>query len=154
MVRLKGGDPFVLGRGFEELHACRQAGVPCEVVPGVTSAIAVPAAAGIPVTHRGISTQVTVLSGHDDDLDWRSLAASGGTLVLLMAVARIELLARQLMAHGRSPTTPVAIVESGYSPRQRTTIADLDTIAALAASRGVQPPAVIVVGDVVGLLED
>jgi uroporphyrin-III C-methyltransferase / precorrin-2 dehydrogenase / sirohydrochlorin ferrochelatase len=153
VVRLKGGDPFVLGRGFEELRACREAGVPCEVVPGVTSAFAVPAAAGIPVTHRGLASQVTVLSGHDEDLDWATLAATEGTLVLLMAVARIELLARQLMLHGRPPTTPVAIVESGCSPTQRTTIGDLDTIADLGVERGVQPPAVIVVGDVVGLLD-
>ncbi len=151
VVRLKGGDPFVLGRGFEELLACQQAGVSCEVVPGVTSAFAVPALAGIPVTHRGTSTQVTVLSGHDNDLDWEALAAAPGTLVLLMAVARIELLARQLVLHGRPPTTPVAIVEAGCSPHQRTTMGDLDTIAALAADAGVQPPAVVVVGEVVGL---
>jgi uroporphyrin-III C-methyltransferase / precorrin-2 dehydrogenase / sirohydrochlorin ferrochelatase len=155
VVRLKGGDPFVLGRGFEELRACQRAGVSCEMVPGVTSAIAVPAAAGIPVTHRGISSQVTVLSGHDDDLDWAALAlaAAGGTLVLLMAVARIELLASQLIGHGRPPTTPVAIVESGFSQRQRTTVGDLATIANRAADRGVQAPAVIVIGDVVGLLD-
>jgi uroporphyrin-III C-methyltransferase / precorrin-2 dehydrogenase / sirohydrochlorin ferrochelatase len=151
VVRLKGGDPFVLGRGYEELQACHQAQVDCEVVPGVTSAIAVPAAAGIPLTHRGVSSQVTVLSGHDD-LDWAALASTGGTLVLLMAVARVELIARQLVRHGQAPTTPVAIVESGYSPRQRTTVATLDTIAARAAEEGVQPPAVIVIGDVVSLL--
>jgi uroporphyrin-III C-methyltransferase/precorrin-2 dehydrogenase/sirohydrochlorin ferrochelatase len=152
VVRLKGGDPFVLGRGYEEIQACREAHVDCEVVPGITSAIAVPAAAGIPVTHRGISSGVTILSGHDDDLDWASLATTHDTLVLLMAVARIELLARRLVVHGMASTTPVAIVEAGYSPRQRTTVGNLDTIAALATDRGVQAPAVIVIGDVVGLL--
>jgi uroporphyrin-III C-methyltransferase / precorrin-2 dehydrogenase / sirohydrochlorin ferrochelatase len=153
VVRLKGGDPFMLGRGFEELAACHRADVSCEVVPGVTSAIAVPAGAGIPVTHRGISSQVTILSGHDDDLDWAALASTGGTLVLLMAVARIEQLTHQLVVHGRPPTTPVAIVESGYSPRQRTTVGNLATIAARAAERGVQAPAVVVIGEVVSLLD-
>jgi uroporphyrin-III C-methyltransferase/precorrin-2 dehydrogenase/sirohydrochlorin ferrochelatase len=150
VVRLKGGDPFVLGRGGEEVLACRAANIPVEVVPGVTSAVAVPAAAGIPVTHRGVSRQVVIASGHDE-LDWPALAALGGTLVLLMAVARLEQAARALMAHGRPAHTPVAVVESGFAPDQRTTLGTLGTIAAQADDVGVRPPAVVVVGDVVDL---
>jgi uroporphyrin-III C-methyltransferase/precorrin-2 dehydrogenase/sirohydrochlorin ferrochelatase len=150
VVRLKGGDPFVLGRGGEEVAACRDAGIPVEVVPGVTSAVAVPATFGIPVTHRGLAKQFTVVSGHDG-LDWRTLAAVEGTLVLLMAVTRLQDIAEQLVQHGRDPATPAAVVEDGYGPRQRLTVGTLATIADLAAGRGVQPPAVVVVGDVVTL---
>jgi uroporphyrin-III C-methyltransferase / precorrin-2 dehydrogenase / sirohydrochlorin ferrochelatase len=150
VVRLKGGDPFVLGRGGEEVLACRAANVPVEVVPGVTSAIAVPAAAGIPVTHRGVSRQVVIASGHDE-LDWPALAALDGTLVLLMSVTRLEHAARALMTHGRPAHTPAAVVESGFAPGQRTTLGTLGTIAAQADEVGVRPPAVVVVGDVVDL---
>lgn len=150
VVRLKGGDPFVLGRGGEEALACLAAGVEVEVVPGVTSAVAVPAAAGIPVTHRGRSKQVTVASGHEE-LDWSSLAALEGTLVLLMGVDGLAATADALVAHGKDPATPVAVVESGYLPEQRTTVATLATIAAVAAQRGVRPPAVVVIGTVVDL---
>jgi uroporphyrin-III C-methyltransferase/precorrin-2 dehydrogenase/sirohydrochlorin ferrochelatase len=150
VVRLKGGDPYVLGRGGEELAACREAGVDAEVVPGVTSAFAVPAAAGIPVTHRGIAKQVTVASGHEG-LDWASLARLEGTLVLLMGVTLLRRTAEELLAGGKAARTPVAIVESGFSPRQRTTVGTLATIADLAAERGVRSPAVIVVGDVAEL---
>jgi uroporphyrin-III C-methyltransferase / precorrin-2 dehydrogenase / sirohydrochlorin ferrochelatase len=150
VVRLKGGDPFVLGRGGEEALACRAAGVPVEVVPGVTSAVAVPAAAGIPVTHRGLSRQVTVATGHDD-LEWPALAAVEGTLVLLMGVTRLGETAARLLEHGKDPTTPVAVVESGFTPAQRTTVATLATIAEVARARRVRNPAVIVVGAVVGL---
>ena len=150
VVRLKGGDPFVLGRGGEELVACRAAGVPVEVVPGVTSAVAVPAAVGIPVTHRGLAKQFTVVSGHEG-LDWASLAAVEGTLVLLMGVSLLGETARQLVDHGRDPATPAAVVEDGYGPHQRLIVGTLATIAELAAERDVRPPAVIVVGDVVTL---
>ncbi|HSI93217.1 MAG TPA: uroporphyrinogen-III C-methyltransferase [Jiangellaceae bacterium] len=150
VVRLKGGDPFVLGRGGEEAAACRAAGVPVEVVPGVTSAVSVPAAAGIPVTHRGLARQFTVVSGHEG-LDWPSLAAVEGTLVLLMGVSRLADTARQLIAHGKDPGTPAAVVEDGFGPRQRTTTGTLATIAGLAAERAVRPPAVIVVGAVAAL---
>jgi uroporphyrin-III C-methyltransferase/precorrin-2 dehydrogenase/sirohydrochlorin ferrochelatase len=150
VVRLKGGDPFVLGRGGEEALACVAAGVDVEVVPGVTSAVAVPAAAGIPVTHRGRSRQVTVASGHEG-LDWASLAGLDGTLVLLMGVSGLAEAAAALVAHGKPAATPVAIVESGFSPEQRTTVGTLATIADLARARDVRPPAVIVVGDVVDL---
>ena len=150
VVRLKGGDPFVLGRGGEEALACIAAGVPVEVVPGVTSAVAVPASAGIPVTHRGRSRQVTIASGHEG-LDWASLARLEGTLVLLMGVSALAESAAALVAHGKPATTPVALVESGCTPQQRTTTGTLATIAALARERGVRPPAVVVVGDVVDL---
>jgi uroporphyrin-III C-methyltransferase / precorrin-2 dehydrogenase / sirohydrochlorin ferrochelatase len=153
VVRLKGGDPYVLGRGGEEAAACRAAGVPVTVVPGVTSAVAVPAAAGIPVTHRGLARQFTVASGHDD-LDWPALAAVEGTLVLLMAVSRLADTARQLIAHGKDPGTPAAVVEDGFGPRQRTTEGTLATIAELAAARSVRPPAVVVVGAVARLAAD
>jgi uroporphyrin-III C-methyltransferase/precorrin-2 dehydrogenase/sirohydrochlorin ferrochelatase len=150
VVRLKGGDPFVFGRGGEEALACQAAGVRVEVVSGVTSAVAVPAVAGIPVTHRGVSRQVVIATGHDE-LDWPSLAGVEGTLVLLMAVSGLESAARQLVAHGRSAQTPVAVVESGFSPEQRTTVGTLETIADLARERGVRPPAVVVIGEVVRL---
>jgi uroporphyrin-III C-methyltransferase / precorrin-2 dehydrogenase / sirohydrochlorin ferrochelatase len=150
VVRLKGGDPFVLGRGGEEAIACLAAGVPVEVVPGVTSAVAVPAAAGIPVTHRGLARQVTIASGHEG-LDWASLGTLEGTLVLLMAVSALAEATAALVAAGKPSGTPAAIVESGCTPQQRTTVGTLDTIAALAKERQVQAPAVLVVGDVVGL---
>ena len=150
VVRLKGGDPFVLGRGGEEVLFCRAAGIPVEVVPGVSSAVAVPAAVGIPVTHRGLAKQFTVVTGHDG-LDWPSLAAIQGTLVLLMGVSRLQHTADQLVRHGRDPATPTAVAEDGYGPGQRLTVGTLGTIAELAAERDVRPPAVIVVGDVVTL---
>jgi uroporphyrin-III C-methyltransferase/precorrin-2 dehydrogenase/sirohydrochlorin ferrochelatase len=152
VVRLKGGDPFVLGRGGEEALACLAAGVPVEVVPGITSAVAVPAAAGIPVTHRGKARQVTIASGHDD-LDWGTLAGLDGTLVLLMAVSNLADAADRLVAHGKPPGTPAAVIESGCTDGQRTTTGTLATIAALARERDVRPPAVVVIGDVVDLHE-
>jgi uroporphyrin-III C-methyltransferase / precorrin-2 dehydrogenase / sirohydrochlorin ferrochelatase len=150
VVRLKGGDPYLLGRGGEEVKACRVEGVPVEVVPGVTSAFSVPAAAGIPVTHRGLAKQVTVVSGHEG-LDWPSLAAVEGTLVVLMGVSLLGRTAERLVEHGRDPATPVAVVEDGYGPGQRTTVGTLSTIGRLALERGVRAPAVVVVGDVVDL---
>ena len=152
VVRLKGGDPFVLGRGGEEALACLAAGVPVEVVPGVTSAVAVPAAAGIPVTHRGRSRQVTVASGHEG-LDWATLSRLDGTLVLLMAVSTLADATTALVAHGMAPDTPAAVVESGCTPQQRTTVGTVATIAALARERGVRPPGILVVGRVVDLAE-
>lgn len=149
VVRLKGGDPYVFGRGGEELDACREHGIPVEVVPGVTSAVSVPAAAGIPVTHRGLSRGFTVLTGHEDV--GKVPAASDHTVVLLMGVSRLAETADALVAQGRSPQTPVAVVEDGYGPRQRTTVGTLATIADRAREAGVRPPAVTVVGDVVTL---
>lgn len=151
VVRLKGGDPYVLGRGSEEAQACRDADVEVEVVPGVTSALAVPAAAGIPVTARGVTSRFSVVSGHDGPLDFAAIAALDGTLVLLMGVSRLAEIANELVGHGRSPDEPVAVVERGTTPQQRTTLGTLATIAALAAEREVESPAVIVVGDVVRL---
>jgi len=153
VVRLKGGDPFVLGRGSEELLACLAAGVEVEVVPGVTSAFAVPAAVGIPVTHRNVSRQVTVVSAHDSAPDWPSIARVDGTLVLLMGVTRLQEHAARLVELGRAASTPVAVVERGTTPGQRTTIGTLADIAELAAARGVRSPAVVVVGPVVALAE-
>jgi uroporphyrin-III C-methyltransferase/precorrin-2 dehydrogenase/sirohydrochlorin ferrochelatase len=155
VVRLKGGDPYVFGRGSEEMAACLAAGIDVEVVPGVTSAIAVPAAAGIPVTHRGITQEFTVVSAHLDPqadattVDYDSLARSTGTLIFLMGVGRLRRLAEELVARGRPASTPVAVIESGTTPAERVTIGVLSDIADLAADA--KPPAVIVVGDVVSL---
>ncbi|MBO3103539.1 uroporphyrinogen-III C-methyltransferase [Cellulomonas fengjieae] len=153
VVRLKGGDPFLLGRGGEEVLACIEAGVPVEVVPGVTSALAVPAAAGIPVTHRGLARQLTILSAHDATPDWRVLARLEGTLVLLMGVAQLPAHTRALLAHGKDPGTPVAIIENGTLPGQRTTVGTLADIADRARERGVGNPAVVVVGDVAAMAD-
>jgi uroporphyrinogen III methyltransferase/synthase len=153
VVRLKGGDPFVFGRGGEEAEALAAAGVPFEVVPGVTSAIAAPAYAGIPVTHRGLSTHVTIVTGHEDpakgepEVDWDALARAGGTLVILMGAGRIGDIAARLVAAGRDPDTPAAAVRHGTRPDQETVRATLGTL----ASAGIEPPSAIVVGDVAGL---
>jgi uroporphyrin-III C-methyltransferase/precorrin-2 dehydrogenase/sirohydrochlorin ferrochelatase len=149
VVRLKGGDPYVFGRGGEEAEACRLADVPVEIVPGVTSAVSVPAAVGIPVTHRGLSRGFTVLTGHED-LD-SVPAAPNHTVVLLMGVSRLAASAESLIAAGRSPETPAAVVEDGFGPRQRATVGTLATIAERAVAAGVLPPAVTVIGDVVTL---
>jgi uroporphyrinogen III methyltransferase/synthase len=153
VVRLKGGDPFVFGRGGEEAEACIAAGVPFEVVPGITSAIAAAAYAGIPVTHRRVSTSFTVVTGHEDptkggsDTDWDALAKAGGTLIVLMGAGRVAEIAKALVAGGRPESTPVAAVRYGTRPDQRTVRATLGTIAEI----GVDPPSAIVVGDVAGL---
>jgi uroporphyrinogen III methyltransferase/synthase len=158
VVRLKGGDPFVFGRGSEEAQALRAAGVDYEVVPGITSAIAVPAYAGVPVTHRGTSTHFTVVTGHEDpgkgrsDVDWAALARAGGTLVLLMAVGRLPAIAEALQGGGLSPSTPVAVIASGTLPEQATVTATLGTIGEAAAA--VRPPAVTVIGDVASLRDE
>lgn len=157
VVRLKGGDPFVLGRGGEELLACRRAGVSVDVVPGVTSAVSVPAAAGIPVTHRGIASSFAVISAHDG-IDAISETVSGlpatTTLVMLMGVRLLCESADVLMSSGRGPSTPVAIIESGWTEHQRTTVGTLANIATLAKQSDIQSPAVIVVGDVVHAIND
>ena len=155
VVRLKGGDPFVLGRGGEEALACHRSGVPVEVVPGVTSAVSVPAAAGIPVTHRGVASSFAVISAHDG-IDAIAATVRGlpetTTLVLLMGVRLLRESAEVLIRAGRNPGTPVAIVESGWTEDQRTTVGTLVTIADLADAHEVRSPAVIVVGDVVNVL--
>jgi uroporphyrinogen III methyltransferase/synthase len=151
VVRLKGGDPFVFARGGEEAAALAEAGIPFEVVPGITSAIAVPAYAGIPVTLRHSSTSVTIVTGHEEPgageegtVDWRAVARVGGTIVVLMGVARIGRIAAELMAGGRSPETPVAAVQWGTRPEQRTVRATLGTI----ADQRLGTPSTIVVGEV------
>lgn len=153
VVRLKGGDPYLLGRGGEEVQACRDAGVPVEVVPGVSSAFAVPAAAGIPITHRGLSRSVTVVSGHDAAAvgDWSGLAGLDGTLVVLMGVAALPLITAGLLGAGKDPATPVAVIERGCTPEQQVTRAGLADVASLAAARGIESPAVIVIGEVAAL---
>lgn len=148
VVRLKGGDPFLFGRGGEEALALVEADVPFEIVPGVSSLAAVPAAAGIPVTHRGVSSQVTVVNGHGP-LDLAALAATPGTLVVFMGLGRLAELSAGLVEHGRASATPAAVIASGTRAEQRVAVAPLGRIAVAAAD--LHPPALIVIGDVVGL---
>ena len=149
VVRLKGGDPFVFGRGGEEEEYCAAHGVPVEVVPGITSAVSVPAAAGIPVTHRNLSHGFSVVTAHTELPVVPHDRAH--TLILLMGVRRLADTSRHLIELGHDPLTPVAIVERGWTPEQRTTVGTLETIAQLARRRGVRAPAVIVVGDVAAM---
>ncbi len=157
VVRLKGGDPFVFGRGAEEVEACVAAGLPVTVVPGVTSALAVPGLAGIPATHRGVAHEVVVVAGHlapEDPaslVDWSALARLRGTLVILMGVQRLPELAAVLLAHGRDPATPAAVIQDGSLPEARVVTAPLSELAQAAAQARVRAPAVIVVGEVVRL---
>ncbi|MEU6735252.1 uroporphyrinogen-III C-methyltransferase [Streptomyces physcomitrii] len=155
VVRLKGGDPFVFGRGMEEAQALTAEGLPYTVVPGISSSISVPGAAGIPVTHRGVAHEFTVVSGHvapEDDrslVDWAALARLRGTLVILMGVDKIGRIARALVAHGRAPDTPVALIQEGTTAAQRRVDATLATVGEVVRTAEVRPPAVIVVGEVV-----
>ncbi|MBI3011462.1 MAG: uroporphyrinogen-III C-methyltransferase [Candidatus Omnitrophica bacterium] len=157
VVRLKGGDPFVFGRGGEEALSLARAKIAYEVVPGVTSAIGVPAYAGIPVTHRGLSSSFAVITGHEDPtkegsaIKWAHLATSCDTVVCLMGVGRLPMIAAQLIRHGRRGSTPCAVIEWGTAPRQRTVTGTLRTITGLAKRATVQPPAILVVGDVTRL---
>jgi len=157
VVRFKGGDPFVFGRGFEEMIACAEAGVPCSVVPGLTSAISVPAAVGIPVTHRGVAHEFTVISGHlapDDEsslVNWDAVAQLRGTVVLLMAVENLPVIAERLVSGGRSADTPVAVIAEGTMPGERTVLSTLGTVAADTDRERVRPPAIVVIGDVVAV---
>ncbi|MBQ0977728.1 uroporphyrinogen-III C-methyltransferase [Micromonospora sp. M61] len=159
VVRLKGGDPYVFGRGGEELLACAEAGVPVTVVPGVTSSIAAPAAAGIPVTHRGVAHEFTVVSGHlapDSPASlvrWEALAGLRGTLVILMGLKNLAAITATLIAHGRPPQTPAAVVQEATTGAQRVLRSTLDAVAADALAADLRPPAVVVVGDVVGTLD-
>jgi uroporphyrinogen III methyltransferase / synthase len=150
VVRLKGGDPFVFGRGGEEALALAAADVPFEVVPGVSSLSAVPAAAGIPVTHRGVSSQVTIANAQGQ-LDFAALAHGGGTLVLFMGLARLPEIADGLVEHGLDPHTPAAVISAGTTPDEEVAVASLGTIAESAAD--LRSPGLIVVGDVVALSE-
>ncbi|MDA4107424.1 uroporphyrinogen-III C-methyltransferase [Mycolicibacterium holsaticum] len=154
VVRLKGGDPFVFARGYEEVLACVDAGIPVTVVPGVTSAIAVPALAGVPVTHRGVTHEFVVVSGHvapghpESLVNWDALAALSGTIVLLMAVERIELFSNALLAGGRPADTPVLVVQHGTTSAQRTLRATLADAPERIREEGIRPPAIIVIGSV------
>ncbi|HEX6470782.1 MAG TPA: uroporphyrinogen-III C-methyltransferase [Streptosporangiaceae bacterium] len=155
VVRLKGGDPFVFGRGAEEVLHCARHGIPVIVVPGITSATAVPAVADLPVTHRGVVQEFHVVSAHvapddpDSTVDWQSLGRARGTVVLLMAVGRMRRIATALMRYGRSSDTPVAVIQDGTLPNQRVLTATLDTVADAMTTAGVRPPAIVVVGEVV-----
>jgi uroporphyrinogen III methyltransferase / synthase len=159
VVRLKGGDPFVFGRGGEEAEALAAAGVPFEVVPGVTAGVAAPAYAGIPVTHRDAASAVAFVTGHEDPdkpqaaLDWGALARFPGTLVLYMGIKNLRLIAERLTAAGRDPDEPAAVVERGTHPRQRTVVDTLGGIAARAEAEGIQAPAITLVGAVAALRE-
>ena len=158
VVRLKGGDPFVLGRGSEEVDVCVHAGVVVDVVPGLSSAVAAATLAGVPLTERGTTQHFTVVSGHvppgdpRSSVDWALLAATDATLVLLMAVANLASIASALIAGGRKPSTPVAVIENASLPTQRVITAPLGELAATAEAAQVVPPAVVVIGDVVRIL--
>lgn len=155
VARFKGGDSFVFGRGFEEVLACAAAGVPCRVIPGVTSATSVPTLAGIPVTHRGVAHEFTVISGHlppghaESLVNWGAVAALRGTLVLLMAVDNLGAIAAALQQGGRRPGTPVAVVQDGSLETEQTLVTSLGEVATEVARAGIRPPATVVVGEVV-----
>ncbi|NJC67192.1 uroporphyrinogen-III C-methyltransferase [Planosporangium flavigriseum] len=160
VVRLKGGDPYLFGRGGEELIACVEAGIPVTVVPGVTSALAVPAAAGIPVTHRGVAHELVVVSGHvapdhpQSLVDWPALARLRGTMCVLMGLKNLPAITATLLAHGKPASTPAAVVQEGTTGAQRVVRGRLDTIAEQVAEAQLRPPAIVVLGDVVGVLGD
>jgi len=157
VVRLKGGDPFVFGRGGEEADALAAAGIAYEVVPGVSAAVAVPAYAGIPVTHRGVASSFAVVTGHEDagkarsTVDWKKLATAVDTLVVLMGARALPGIARALLAGGRRPDTPVALIRWGSTDAQETLVGRLDEIARDAAAARLAPPVVAVIGEVVAL---
>jgi uroporphyrin-III C-methyltransferase len=157
VVRLKGGDPYLFGRGGEEAQTLAAEGIHVEVVPGITSAIAVPAYAGIPITHRDYASMVTIITGHEDPekeetaLDWELLAKFEGTLVILMGVSMLERNVKELMKYGKSIDTPVAVIERGTRPDQRVTIGTLADIVGICKQRKVKAPAITVIGDVVKL---
>ena len=154
VVRLKGGDPFVFGRGGEEVAACLAAGVPCEVIPGVSAAVAAPAAAGIPVTHRGLARSFTVVTGstaHGEDVDLREVATAGDTLVVLMAAGQLARTCAELIAAGRPADEPAAIVQWAWTPEQRTVVGTLADLPTLAEAVSIGPPATLVVGAVAAL---
>lgn len=159
VVRLKGGDPFVFGRGGEEAEALQAAGIPWEVIPGVSSAIAAPAYAGIPVTHREVASSVAFVAGHEDPsrvetrIHWQALAHGADTLVFLMGLARVATIAAQLTAHGRPADTPAAVISHGTHATQQTVVGTLENIATAVAQANIPAPAVLIVGEVVRLRE-
>jgi uroporphyrinogen III methyltransferase/synthase len=157
VVRLKGGDPFVLGRGGEEANALAENGIPFEVVPGVSSAVAVPAYAGIPVTHRGVASSVTIVTGHkaseanEPKIAWDKISNATDTLVILMGLGNLAYVVEQLVKNGKSPSTPVAVITQGTTRHQRCVVGTLEDILAKVKSENLQPPSVVVVGNVVNL---
>lgn len=158
VVRLKGGDPYIFGRGGEEAAVLKAHGVDFEVVPGITSAIAVPASFSIPLTFRGISSSVTIITGHEmetkeESIDWRAIAKLGGTLVILMGVGNLTKNVEALLTHGLRAETPVAVIEKGFTEDARIVTGTLETIVERAAREHVNPPAVIVLGEVVKIRE-
>lgn len=160
VVRLKGGDPFMFGRGGEEMETLREHGIAVEVVPGVTSGIAVPECVGIPVTHRSWASQVTFVTGHEDpekevsSIDWKWLAGSPGTIVIFMGVKNLPVIAELLIENGKAPETKIAVIERGFRKDQRVTCATLADIGEVAGRVGVKTPAIIVIGEVVSLYRD
>ena len=157
VLRLKGGDPFVFGRGGEEALACQRLGIPFEVVPGVSSAFAVPAYAGIPLTQREVSSAFTVITGHEvksGGVNYAALARLGGTIVVLMGVKQLPSIADKLLWHGTPADTPAAIIEWGATPRQRALTGQLDCIADIAHEAAIRPPAITVIGEVVRLRDE
>ncbi|MBF0351268.1 MAG: uroporphyrinogen-III C-methyltransferase [SAR324 cluster bacterium] len=160
VVRLKGGDPFIFGRGGEEALACKNAGIPFEIIPGITAANAVAAYAGIPLTHRGISQCLTLITGHIQqgeqlpDLNWSQFTSPNQTLVFYMALSTLPQIVERLTGHGLSPQTPIAVIENGTLDRQRTVVATLDLISHEVERAHVQSPCLIVVGQVVALREE
>ncbi|MFC7076624.1 uroporphyrinogen-III C-methyltransferase [Haloarcula halophila] len=159
VVRLKGGDPTVFGRGGEEMVHLAEEGVPFELVPGITSAVAGPAVAGIPVTHRDHTSSVSFVTGHEDPtkeesaVDWAALADTGGTIVVLMGVGKLPDYTAALREAGMAPETPVALIERATWPDQRVATGTLETIVAVRDSEGIEPPAITVIGDVAGQRE-
>ena len=154
VVRLKGGDPFVFGRGGEEAEALVEAGVPFEIVPGVSAAVAVPAYAGVPLTHRKLASSFAVVTGHEarkpnSAVDWSKLATAVDTLVILMGLSNLAVIVKKLIEHGRSPETPAAVIRAGTTSEQESVVGTLADI--VERSAGIEPPALIVVGDVVSL---
>lgn len=160
VVRLKGGDPFVFGRGGEEMETLRAAGIPVEAVPGITSGIAVPESIGIPVTHREYASSVTLITGHEDpkkevsSINWGWLAQSPGTIVIYMGVKNIPVIAEKLIGHGMAEATKVAVIENGFRENQRVTCTTLAELPAVSAEVGFKAPAVIIIGEVVSLYRD
>ncbi len=160
IVRLKGGDPFIFGRGGEEALACHEFGIPFEIVPGVSSALAVPAYAGIPLTQRRLSSAFTVITGHEapdkgaSGINYEALAQIGGTIVIMMGVKQLPLITRRLITYGLDASTPAAVIEWGTLPHQRTHIGSVATIAEIARKQEIVPPAITVIGEVVRLREE
>lgn len=160
VIRLKGGDPYVFGRGGEEAQELIKAGLSFEIVPGITSAISVPAYAGIPVTHRDHASMVTFITGHEDPtkkesfIDFETLAKFPGTIVILMGVKMLKLNVNELMKYGKNPSTPVALIEKGTRPDQRVTIGNLENIVDLSKERNVKAPAITIIGEVVQLHDE